>query len=68
MGVDFEGMDSPNGKMVKLSPSSEAWLPLSELYVPQEFKTAFENLMPLKSMDDGIYKLRVTVASYVKVG
>ena len=68
MGAEFEGMDSPNGKMVKLSPTSEAWLPLSDLYVPQNFKTAFDNLMPLKSLDDGLYKSLVQASAAVKVG
>tara|TARA_R100001163_G_C5068006_1_gene207660 strand:- start:1862 stop:7435 length:5574 start_codon:yes stop_codon:yes gene_type:complete len=68
MGAEFEGMDSPNGKMVKLSPTSEAWLPLADLYVPQNFKTAFDNLMPLKSLEDGLYKTLVQASAAVKVG
>ena len=68
LGQEFSGMTSDMGRMVPLVPDGDRWLPLTQTFVPEGFKTAFDNLMPLKSIDNDIMKFAVSVTSAVKVG
>jgi len=67
VGSEFEGMSSPLGRMERLFPNSPEWMPLHQQYVPAEFKKAFDNLMPLKSVDEGWYRTFIGVAGKVKL-
>ena len=69
VGYDkFKGQSSPQGRMVKLFPDSPEWMPLHEQLVPSSFKTAFDNLMPLKKIDSELMQIAVQATSAVKVG
>ena len=74
VGENFRGQPSEDGMMVSLFPDSPEWMPLHQQYVPEQFKKAFENLMPLESLNSStdalgtIYNGLIKVTSAVKVG
>ena len=68
VGSEFEGMSSPLGRMVRLFPNTPEWMPLHQQFVPEQFAAAFDNLMPLKSIDNALYRGLVGITAKVKVG
>ena len=52
----------------KFSPNSAEWSYLKDIYVPKEFKEAFDSLAPLGALDNGFYKALVNMASAGKLG
>ncbi len=51
----------------KFSPNSAEWSYLKDIYVPKEFKEAFDSLAPLGALDNGFYKALVNMASVGKL-
>jgi hypothetical protein len=52
----------------KLTSDSEGWKILSDLYVPQEFKEAYEDLMPQKRNDPDWLAIWVKMNAITKIG
>jgi hypothetical protein len=51
---------------VKLA-DGDGWKILNDIYVPVEFKEAFEDMQPLKTIESGFYKAWIKIAGYVKL-
>lgn len=74
VGGDFFGAEGPEGLYVKLAPDTEQWQPLFDIYVPESFQAAYQNLQPLKSIRtgsegvDSFVKDVIGLTAKVKVG
>jgi hypothetical protein len=68
LGREFDGQESPMGKMVRLAPETEAWAPLYDVFVPESVKAAYDNLGPLKSIESEGYRRLVGLSASVKLG
>lgn len=75
VGSGFEGTEGPGGLYVKIAPDSEQWRPLYDLYVPQDFYDAYQNLQPLRTIRlgeefglDGFVRSAIGLTAKVKVG
>jgi hypothetical protein len=51
---------------VKLA-DGDGWKILNDIYVPVEFKEAFEDMQPLKTIESSFYKAWIKIAGYVKL-
>lgn len=60
-------MKSENGHTL-VAPTGENWNVLDGIYVPQEFKDALDDLMPLGRIEGGFMKWWITLSSYTKIG
>jgi hypothetical protein len=57
IGTEHAGKSSPDGSpMVRLFPDAPEWSAMGEMYVPRQFKTTFENLMPIDPVKSWIGK------------
>lgn len=59
--------DQPKPGYTKLSPNSNDWSYLKDLYVPVEFKEAMDSLGPLQTLNDNFYKTFVNLTSLGKL-
>lgn len=51
----------------KIVGSSEGWRILNDIYVPVEFKEAFDDMQPLQTIESGFYKTWIKIAGIVKI-